>query len=476
MLTMQKEGRKTLEVLVSFDGAVLGVHHLRPGQSLTLGPAATGPARPDYAVADLQQLLTVASHGALRCVSFPQGAPGEITLLDGSARTLQQLAESNLCEVADGRCRYALPEGARARMEIGGLELRVSEASLPADALPRKVPVDWRAQRYTGLSLLGGAAFMGLAFLAPPDPRAMASNDLSRLDNKALQTRFIPAQVEFKLPQVNADKADGAGGGKQAPGKVGHVGDPNQKRKVLTRVTALEPQNLRSGQDIKALVRNMGALEILGKTKADGLMNQVMDSQTSALGQDARSALAGLLATEQDPGWGQGGLSLVSTGPGPGGGCVGPACDTIGVSMDRICTGKNCGEGVGGPGGKPGGLPRMPGHKPEGPVVTMDQPRVTLGLDRETVRRVIRSRMNEFKYCYERQLVRAPDLSGRVVMSFVINKDGKVVVAGAKEATMRSPEVLDCLGKAMGRLSFPQPEGAGLVQVSYPFLFQPAGR
>jgi hypothetical protein len=475
MLTMQKEGRKTLEVLVSFDGAVLGVHYLRPGQSLTLGPAATGPLRPDYAVADLQQPLVAASHGALRCVSFPQGAPGEITLPDGSARTLQQLAESGLCELDGGRCRYALPEGARARLQIGGLELRVSDAQLPAEAVG-KAKVDWRGQRYTGLSLLGGAAFMGLAFLAPPDPHAMASHDLSRLDNKALQTRFIPAQVEFKLPQEKTKDDKAAGGARAARGPAGHLGDPNQKRRVLTRVTTLEPQNLRSGQDIKALVRNMGALSILGKTKANGLMAQVLDSQSSALGQDARSALAGLLSTAQDPGWGQGGLSLVSTGPGPGGGCVGPACDTIGVRMDRLCTGKNCGDSVGGPGGRPGGLSRMPGHKPEGPTLAMEPPKVTPGLDRETVRRVIRSRMNEFKYCYERQLVRAPDLSGRVVMSFVINKDGRVVVAGAKETTMRSPEVLDCLGKAMGRLSFPQPEGAGLVQVSYPFLFQPAGR
>jgi hypothetical protein len=71
--------------------------------------------------------------------------------------------------------------------------------------------------------------------------------------------------------------------------------------------------------------------------------------------------------------------------------------------------------------------------------------------------------------------VRQPELQGRVVMSFLIARDGHVVSAVAKESTMASPPVHGCLSQAVQRLSFPMPQGSGLVQVSYPFVFHTAG-
>lgn len=97
------------------------------------------------------------------------------------------------------------------------------------------------------------------------------------------------------------------------------------------------------------------------------------------------------------------------------------------------------------------------------------------GLDREIVRRIIRTHLNEIRYCYELQLARHPTLGGRITLSFVVAPNGQVLSSMVEESTLQLPPLERCMTEATRRWTFPQPQGGGLTVVHYPFLLAPTG-
>jgi metallo-beta-lactamase class B len=94
-------------------------------------------------------------------------------------------------------------------------------------------------------------------------------------------------------------------------------------------------------------------------------------------------------------------------------------------------------------------------------------------LDKEVIRGVIRSHVGEVKDCYERELDKAPDLFGRVMVRFTIAASGEVTDSALESSTIRSLPVEACTVAAVRRWRFPKPEGGGIVIVSYPFVLVP---
>jgi TonB family protein len=97
------------------------------------------------------------------------------------------------------------------------------------------------------------------------------------------------------------------------------------------------------------------------------------------------------------------------------------------------------------------------------------------GLDREIVRRVVHRHLNEVRFCYEEALLRRPSLAGRIVVHFTIAGTGRVLVSALQSSSLGEPTVDACVLAAVRRWEFPQPNGGGLVVVSYPFQLAPAG-
>ena len=93
-------------------------------------------------------------------------------------------------------------------------------------------------------------------------------------------------------------------------------------------------------------------------------------------------------------------------------------------------------------------------------------------LDKEVIRRTIRGHLGEVKACYERELLEHPELTGRVVVRFVIGGDGRVLTAEVESSTLGSPPAEQCIASQLATWLFPQPRGGGLVQVSYPFVLK----
>ena len=114
------------------------------------------------------------------------------------------------------------------------------------------------------------------------------------------------------------------------------------------------------------------------------------------------------------------------------------------------------------------------GKKPAGGIARVGGEPIILGvMDKALVNAVIRRHMNQIRYCYERELTSHPHLGGKIVVKFVIAKDGTVSKASTKSSTMNNKSVEGCLNSRFERFKFPEPKGGGIVIVSYPFIFQP---
>jgi hypothetical protein len=104
-------------------------------------------------------------------------------------------------------------------------------------------------------------------------------------------------------------------------------------------------------------------------------------------------------------------------------------------------------------------LGTAPSPAPEGP------------LDKTTIRREIRAHLKPIQYCYEKQLLDRPTLTGTTLVQFLIATDGHV------ETSVGSgfdPKVDACVADAVKQIMFPKPDAGGTMQVNYPFTFRPA--
>lgn len=99
---------------------------------------------------------------------------------------------------------------------------------------------------------------------------------------------------------------------------------------------------------------------------------------------------------------------------------------------------------------------------------------VILGaLDKAQIDAVIQENMGKIRECYARALGDDPTLAGKLVVKFVVSKDGSVASASKKSSTLGNAAVETCINARFLRMQFPAPTGGGIVIVSYPFVFSP---
>jgi len=94
------------------------------------------------------------------------------------------------------------------------------------------------------------------------------------------------------------------------------------------------------------------------------------------------------------------------------------------------------------------------------------------GLDKSLIAAVVQSNIGQIKHCYERQLIVDPNIFGKVVAGWTIDKNGAVSVSSVKKTTMNNKAVENCIAGKIKNWNFPKPKGGGQVLVSYPFLFK----
>lgn len=239
------------------------------------------------------------------------------------------------------------------------------------------------------------------------------------------------------------------------------------------------PNKNKTGPRVQTSVKQGGAIKTTD-SKASQMQSRSKDASKAGIfstfgGGGAQNALSGSTTGSGE----LAGLSASATGKSgfnedrPGEGLGSKVKDTgmggNGKSLEGISGGVSTqGRGGGNSGYGTGGLGGRVGVK----VVTGGDGEAFSGtIDREAIRRVIKSNERAIRACYERELNRSPDLIGKLVVEFDIGEKGVVLRTAVQRNELQNKAVADCL---MGRLKtwrFPEPPTNQVVTVAYPFVF-----
>ena len=101
-----------------------------------------------------------------------------------------------------------------------------------------------------------------------------------------------------------------------------------------------------------------------------------------------------------------------------------------------------------------------------------EETEISAGMDPEVIRSIVKKSMGRIRYCYERQLITTPGLSGQIKLSWIINSQGRVASPKVQRSTMKSAMTEGCILRVIKRLNFPRPDSGGDVLVAFPFYFK----
>jgi hypothetical protein len=403
-------------------------------------------------------------------VLFTQQMVGDVR--EGDKLTpLPELVQSGRARPSVVAGAYALPIGNDARINLRLGDATFNIVSTPkARRMPVPVNIDWGAQAYTGAIFAAMMVFLLIIFSVPPDPRSLAL-DAFMNDQRFAKFLIKPPEQKEEIPEWLKKKADDDAGGKgkrhkDEEGKMGKKESKNKAGLYALKGPKDNPDMHLAKQLATEAAQKAGVLGIL-KSQQGSILASAF-GRDSALGSDAADVLGGLVGTEVGEAYGVGGLGLVGSGRGGGGTGEG----TIGLgSLGTI--------GKGGGGGSGSGYGRgaggLGGRRASAPEVVPGTAEVRGSLDKEIIRRIIRRHINEVKFCYERELVKTPNLMGRVMVQFTIAGTGSVLASMVQSSTMNNPPAEQCIAAAVRRWEFPKPQGGGIVVVTYPFVLKAAG-
>jgi hypothetical protein len=271
------------------------------------------------------------------------------------------------------------------------------------------------------------------------------------LEGVEIDDRFVELMLEMqekqkekkdKKPLANPDAGEGAKA-KREEGKVG------KKDAKMDKAKGNKVQMQKQQLD-KQVAENAG---VLGALRDGGQM----DGFGGAIDANMLGGIGGLIGAKGTQ-IGSGGLG--SRGSGFGGGGTAEGLGGLGT--------KGIGSGASGYGAGGGNF----GAKGKGAIGAVGGDPIILGaLDRSLIDEVVKRHLKAIRYCYQRELTKSPNLKGKIVVKFVIAKDGSVSSASKKSSTIKNAGVESCVVSRFKRMQFPKPKGGGIVIVSYPFIF-----
>jgi hypothetical protein len=446
-------GMRVAEVVVMFEESVLRVHHLHAGQRFLVGESREAALCWPLAGDRLESPVRVSPSGALELCTTAALATS-VELLDcerGATLSFVRELDTDL-EVA------TLPEHARARIAFGEVSLLVGRTEAPRRRMlpPR---IDLRAHATT--AVVAVVFFLSLLAMNAIPP----SGESLLIDPFALDGRIAHVAL---TPMVQPPSSGGA-----APAGPAHTSSASGRPRSHFTTTAFAPHGAMAHSP-KTLTERRASAEdaaanagILGVIQAmDGATVGSVFGASSPFSDETKTIMGSLDGRFAEGGSGTGTLA----GPGRGGGGGGTGYVGLG-NVGRIGTGAGGGSGSGVCCGKGvGALAGRRAHAPElfKPDITVHGP-----IDREIIRRVVRHHLNEVKFCYEKELLKRPDLDGRVVTTFMIATDGRVASSSIMQSTMNNAAVEGCIAGAIRRWEFPRQSG-GAALVTYPFAFHSA--
>lgn len=215
----------------------------------------------------------------------------------------------------------------------------------------------------------------------------------------------------------------------------------------------------KEGSQMKSVQKDISKSGVFSVFGTGGAQDQLAQNTNGAgeLAGLANAATGRAGSAENRPGQGLG-SKIKDTGVGG----TGTALEGIAGGISTVGRGSgNSGYGTGGLGNRAGAKIQLGGTEES----------FSGTIDREAIRRVIQANLRVIRACYERQLNRNPDLFGKLVISWEIGEQGRVVSAHVKSNELGNREVGDCVVDRLKGWRFPEPPSNQVVEVSYPFFF-----
>jgi hypothetical protein len=394
--------------------------------------------------------------------NFGHGMEGEM-IVNGQSTSLQELASQGRTSISP------IPSGAKIRVRTGKATFMVSSVPRPRrHAMPLFAALESRVLAYFAGSL---TVHMGFWLLLQQIPVEDSGTNIDLASLEDTSTRSNSTNQDDPPPPEEEDKPDdgeeesGGSGTAMAldEGKMGKKDSDRAEGQYKMQKNSEDPQLAR--QQAIEQARNAG---ILGSSALvqGGAFASLTGTGDISSGFDDSNIYGGLLGNEA--GEMNGGFGFGRSGFGPGGG--GTGWGTIGTGRyGTIGHGSGTGSGYGVGGGRGG----MRGRSASVPTVSIGQPNAQGDLDKAIIRRYIKRNIQKITYCYEKQLLAKPGLSGTVSTQFFITPNGNVATSSGSGV---DPEVANCVADVIKGIEFPKPKGGGGVQVNYPFTFRPAGQ
>ncbi|MBN2719386.1 MAG: AgmX/PglI C-terminal domain-containing protein [Deltaproteobacteria bacterium] len=403
--------------------------------------------------------------------AFAEIANGEVTVNIPAfcSGTVQQGDVHDTFFKSDTVRPYTLPLHGQLVCELGPWTFAFRRM-IQEDAAAFGMGFRFAPNRWTYLSVAAHAVFFLLIGMVPPQAAGM------NFDDQMTQNRYvkymIPATEQHSVEDVQIEPDGPAGGnpGKAQAGDEGKAGDPKAKP-GKGRIAIAGPKDTIRPNIGKEQLKNMAAQAgILSYLSQPTIVSPFGEGVT--IGQDLENELGNLIGDAPGSAFGYGGFGI--NGSGRGGGDngdgtlgVGNSLNRFGFSISGSCVGSDCrgrsGSGTG------GGLAELNGKVKKQVIVRTGGDVISGSLSRDIIRRYIRQKIAQIRFCYEKELAANETLSGRVSVMFIISRNGAVTTSAVKESTIGNASVESCIAGVVKRITFPSPPDGGTVIVTYPF-------
>lgn len=474
---VESQHAMAVEVMILWGANVLHVAHLSPPRPFAVGEQGSAELPSAYhlprEVLGVDHLPLLVGDPAAPRLVVPATATGTLELPGQPAMALDEVRRrAQPSSHLVGAHEMPLAHGARAQMKLNGFVFQV--ALVNAGRKTQKgllASADWNVASYFGGSFMAFGALMAAMAFFVPDMSLTADEELDRerlyLINAILQSQAERERDQKEDVAASDQNSDEGGTGERAQGDEGAMGKQtshatNKSYALKGRADNPDPHLARMHGLEEA--STFGMIELLSGADPDA--PTAPWGRDTSEGVDAVSAQGNMWGDEIGEAFGGGGLGLTGIGEGGGGNSLGS------IGLGNIGIGQGAGLGL--KQGFGNGVGRLSGtRKPKDPPTMRPGTTVVSGrLPPEVIQRVVRQNYGRFRMCYERGLVKNPNLEGRVAVRFVIGSDGAVSTAQNGGSDLPDSSVVGCVVSAFYGVSFPQPEN-GIVTVSYPIMFSP---
>lgn len=389
--------------------------------------------------------------------------------VDGVFQTRDKIAKlEDFPSKKDDRTQlFELHTGSKGYIDLGPLQIYFEETQKPSNLKP--IPfvekfTNKELGRWLVLSVFLHILLMLLYYIV--NGSSTEPQTLEELPEKYQKILIEPAEVRplsptltKSLSQGTSQKQDAAKQVKRGEGREGAGAKAAGKEGKRGKSTAAKQVQRPDMQKIK----NAGALSFFTKMQSEsGGFDDLVDGSVEDVAKDLKRSGGGRFGMPDETKVKQGkGIQGIESG---GGGQT--------ASIGRGLATKGRGGGKKGDGLADFGT----GDSKRSVTAKIDEDQVSVigTLTQAQINDIIMKYWGQIQYCYEREIIRQPDLAGKVWVRFTIGLTGRVTQATIERTTLNSPPVETCVTSAFRRLPFPSPGGT-IVEAVYPINFQVAG-